>query len=379
MLEMNAKQFFSILLTVLLIRPSPIVAASATTAPPATVLGSITSRGVVRVGDVRVPDTSTLFSGDQVQTAAGSALIQYQQGVRVILGTGSLASFSSSRVELQKGQMSFNSSAGGPLFAASTLRIEPTSDKSSANVTLQDKKATVAVTEGSLRVVDPSGVQLASLRTGEARLFEEASAASPSPASPAPAAAAAAPQGGGGGSRAWLLALGVGIVGTSLGIAGIVSANNADDRADQAQQQASDARTAADQARAAAAQTQTALTQAQGNITALTAQLNTLRTQLATLSAAAAAQNVVVQNLAAAIAEVNRLENQLNSTQNQLTQLLADIARGGGTASAAQLAQLQSIGGLLNSLFQAVQNATNVVSGLVEDLRRIVISGTRLP
>jgi regulator of replication initiation timing len=372
MLEMNAKQFFSILLTVLLIRPSPIVAASAATAPPATVLGSITSRGVVHVGAVRVPDTSTLFSGDQVQTAAGSALIQYQQGVRVILGTGSLASFSSSRVELQKGQMSFNASAGGPLFAASTLRIEPTSSKSSANVTLQDKKATVAVTEGSLRVVDPSGVQLASLRTGEARLFEEASAASPSPASPAPAAAAAAPQGGGGGSRAWLLALGVGIVGTSLGIAGIVRANNADDRAEEAQTLATQSQAQSDQLRAT-------ITQLQAQNTALTTQVNTLRTQLSALSSAAAAQNVVLQNLAAAIAEVDRLENQLNSTQNQLTQLLADIARQGGTASAAQLSQLQSLGSALSTLFQGVQNATNRVSQLVEDLRRIIISGTRLP
>ena len=373
MLKMNAKQFFSILLTVLMIRPSPIVAASASTALPATVLGSITSRGVVRVGDVRVPDTSTLFSGDQVQTAAGSALIQYQQGVRVILGTGSLASFSSSRVELQKGQMSFNASAGGPLFAASTLRIEPTSGKSSANVTLQDRKATVAVTEGSLRVVDPSGVQLASLRTGEARLFEEASAASPSPASPAPAAAAAAPQGAGGSSsRAWLLALGVGIVGASLGIAGITRANSADDRAEKAQTLATQSQTQSDQLRAQ-------ITQLQAQNTALTTQLNTLRTQLSTLSAQAAAQNVVIQNLSAASAEVNRLQTQLSSTQNQLAQLLADIARQGGTATPAQLAQLQSIGGLLNSLFQAVQAATNAVIGFVEELRRTPISGTRLP
>lgn len=291
----------------------------------------------------------------------------------MILGTGSLASFSSSRVELQKGQMSFNASAGGPLFAASTLRIEPTSSKSSANVTIENRKATVAVTEGSLRVVDPSGVQLASLRTGEARLFEEASAASPSPASPAPAAAAAAPQGGGGStSRAWLLALGVGIVGVSLGIAGITRANSADDRAEKAQTLATQSQTQSDQVRAQ-------ITQLQAQNTALTTQVNTLRTQLSTLSAAAAAQNVTIQNLSAASAELNRLQTLLSNSQNQLTQLLADIARGGGTASAAQLAQLQSLVSAGNTLFAGVQAAAGLVAGFVEDLRRIVISGTRLP
>ena len=105
----------------------------------------------------------------------------------MVLGSGSLASFTPGRVELRKGQMSFDAVTGGLVFAASTLRIEPTAEKSAANVTLQDRKATVTVTKGSLRVVDPSGIQLASLHVGEARLFEEAStAAQPSASAPPP-------------------------------------------------------------------------------------------------------------------------------------------------------------------------------------------------
>lgn len=372
MLKLKMKQLLALFVCGLLVRPAPIMASPDATTPSRAVLGSVTARGVVHVGEVQVPGMSALFSGDQVQTLAGNALVQYEQGARVVLGNESLASFSSSRVELQKGRMSFSTEAGKPLFAASTLRIEPASAKSAANVTLSDHKATVAVTEGTFKVLDPSGVQLASLRAGEARLFEEASAAVPSP----PAAAAAAPpppQGGGGStlSRAWLVALGVGIVGTSLGIAGIVRANDADDRADQA---ATDANQARAQAQAAQAQ----IAAAQATTAALTTQVNALRAQLTALQAQAAAGNVQVANLAAALANLNSLESQLNGVQNQFTQLLADIARQGGVATAAQIAQLQSLGGTLNSLFAAVQTATAVVGQIVDAVIR-VFSGTRIP
>lgn len=370
MLKLNTKQVLALFLCGLLIRPFPVLAGSDATATPRAVLGSVTARGLVRVSETPVPGMSALFSGDQVRTIAGNALIQYQDGMRVILGTESLASFSSARVELQKGQMSVRTETGKPMFAASTLRIEPTSVKSAANVTLQDRKASVAVTEGTFKVVDPSGVELAALRAGEARLFEEASAAVPSP--PAAAAAPPPPQAGGGaGSRTWLLALGIGIVGTSLGIAGLVRANDADDRADKAA-------TDANQARAQAQALQAQLAAAQATTAALTTQLNTLRTQLTALQAQAAAGNVQIANLAAAVGQLLRLEAQLNGVQNQLNQLLTDVARQGGVPTAAQIAQLQSLGSTLTGLFQAVQNLTNTVSQIVGDVIR-TLSTTRLP
>ena len=371
MLKLKMKQLLALFLCGLFVRPVPIMAGPDATASPRAVLGSVTSRGMVQVGEVQVPGMSALFSGDQVRTLAGNAMIQYQDGVRVVLGNESLASFSSARVELQKGQMSFSTETAKPLFAASTLRIEPTSAKSAANVTLQDRKATVAVTEGTFKVVDPSGAQLASLRAGEARLFEEASAALPSP--PAAAAAAPPPQGGGGGtlSRAWLVALAVGIAGTSLGIAGIVKANDADDRADQAA-------TDANQARAQAAAAQAQITAAQATVAALTTQVTALRTQLTALQAQVTAGNVQVANLAAALANLDRLQGQLGDAQRQLSQLLVAIARQGGAPTAAQISQLQSLGGLIDSLFQAVQTATGVVTGIVNEVISFA-SRTRLP
>ena len=229
MLKLKLKPVLALFLCGLFVRPLPMLAEPEATTPPGAVLGSVSSSGVVHVGEVQVPGMSALFSGDQVRTLAGNAMMQYQGGMRVALGNVSLANFSSDRVELQKGKRSFSTETGKPLFAASTLRIEPTSAKSAVNVTLQDRKATVAVTEGTFKGVDLSGAQLAALRASEARLFVEASAALPNP--PAAAAVAPPPQGGGGSAmnRGWLVALGVGIVGVSLAIAALIRANDTAD------------------------------------------------------------------------------------------------------------------------------------------------------
>ena len=359
MLKMNAKQLMAILLSLLLVQPMPMAAGTVAPNSSRTVLGSINSRGPVQVGSVPVPGMSTLFSGDVVRTDAGSAVIQYRDGVRVVLGGATEASFTADQVALQKGLMSFDTRAEGPAFAASTLRLEPTSARSSANVTLGDHQASVAVTEGTVNVVDPSGALLASLAAGEARLFAEAPAAEPAPAAAAPAAAA--PQMGGSGGNGWLLALGVGIVGTSLGIAGLVRANNANDRADEAE------------AAATAAASQVA--SLQSSITALNTQLTSVQSQLTSLQATVSAGNPLLAQLASALANVNQLQSQLLSTQNQLNQLLTSIAAQGGVPTAAQLSQLQSLSGLLNSLFQQVQNAINNANNLVNQLIG-VISGT---
>ena len=179
MLKMNVKNLFAVLLSVLLIEPSYCMVASPATAPPA-VLGSVTTRGTVRVGGVLMPSHGTLFSGDEVQTSLGSAIIQYQKGPRVQVAIESSVHFTSSHVQLQRGQMAFRTVSGNDLsLAASTLRLEPATTKTDAHVSLQDKKVSVSVTEGILNIVDPSGVHLASLRAGQASVFQEASAALP--------------------------------------------------------------------------------------------------------------------------------------------------------------------------------------------------------
>lgn len=317
MLKLRMKQTLALFLAGILVYPAQMTAA------PGAALGSVTPRGAVNVGDVRVPGMSALFSGDQVQTGAGSALIQYQDGPRVVLGIQSQASFSASRVELKQGQMSFSTKAGGPLFAASTLRIEPVGSNSAADVTYVDHKASVAVTEGAFRVVDPSGVELASLRAGEARLFEEALPSAPAPAAAAPPAVPPAPQiGGGGSNRAWLLALGVGIVGTSLGIAGLVRASDADDRADEASAAANAA-----QADAAAAQAQAASAASQN--AALQTSVNNLLAQVATLQSGLANQAEANEQLSALLSVQNELfaiQAESQDVQNEINELVLELA-----------------------------------------------------
>ena len=298
MFRMNFKQMLSVFLAILMLRPFPMQAA-----PTPAVLGSISSYGVVTVGDLSAPAENTLFAGDLVSTRTGSAVIQYKQGTRVLLTMDSSAQFTPSAVQLQKGQMTFRSSSvQGPVFQASSLRLEPTVASSSANVILNDGKASVAVTEGAVRVVDPTGAPLASIQAGEARLFAMASAAAAAAPAAPPAASAAAPQAGGGNGTVWLLALGVAAAGVGLGLAGLIRANNAQDAADAAAAQNADL--------------QGKLAALQGTITTLQGQITTLQGQVASLQSSNTAQAGQITSLLAQIA----------SLQTQTNDLLAQIA-----------------------------------------------------
>ena len=162
----------------------------------ASAIGSINSYGAVTVGKASAPASSTLFAGDVVNTDTGNAVVQYEQGARVLLAKSSSAVFSPKAVELKNGQMSFNTNSSRDIiFSATSLRLEPMSAKTSADVTVNDGKASVTVKEGSVRAVDPSGAQLAGIPAGEAKLFAMAvpPASAPAASAHAPAAASAAP------------------------------------------------------------------------------------------------------------------------------------------------------------------------------------------
>ena len=342
MLKFEGREFLALLLSLLVAAPPQFVAA-ATVPSGRAVLGSIESRGAVRIGEVLTPSQNTLFAGDRVQTNSGGAVVQYQQGARVVLASETVANFAPARVQLEKGLMTFETASNnGMIFSASTLRLEPTAGNTSANVTFSNSKASVAVTQGALKVVDPSGLQLASLNAGEARLFEE-SPSSPEPAaasSPSPAAPAAAPQGGGGGSHKWALAVGIAAVGVSLGVAGIVRANDANSRADSSA--------------SAAAALQTQVQAAQAQATALQAQLNAQAANSATIARLSA-------DVAAQLAKLAQAQSQLNTIVSQLAAGQITPAQ-----AAQQIAALQTI---INQATQALAadsqgftNCANVTS-----------------
>jgi len=345
MFRMNFKQMLSVFLAILMLRPFPMQAA-----PTPAVLGSISSYGAVTVGELSAPAENTLFAGDLVSTRIGSAVIQYKQGTRVLLTMDSSAQFTPSAVQLQKGQMTFRSSSvQGPVFQASSLRLEPTVASSSANVILNDGKASVAVTEGAVRVVDPTGAPLASIQAGEARLFAMASAAA-APAAP-PTASAAAPQAGGGNGTVWLLALGVAAAGASLGIAGLIRANNANDSAD-----ASKATLATLQSQNAALQT---------SLTKAIADLATLRAQVSAFTTSSAQLAAIIKALDDAQTQANVLHNQVNALQAQINAAIAS----GNTS------QLNSLIASQNAVLNQLTALQTTINNLTTSLRNFTLPG----
>ena len=130
MFRLNCKQTLSIVLAALMVQPSPTWAGAT-----ASAIGSINSYGAVTVGKASAPASSTLFAGDVVNTDTGNAVVQYEQGARVLLAKSSSAVFSPKAVELKNGQMSFNTNSSRDIiFSATSLRLEPISEIGRAHV-----------------------------------------------------------------------------------------------------------------------------------------------------------------------------------------------------------------------------------------------------
>ena len=362
MSDLGLKQMLAVFLAISMLRPYPISAA-----PSAAVLGSISSYGTVTVGDLASPSENTLFAGDLVNTDVGSAVVQYKEGTRVLLAMNSTAQFTAGEVQLQAGQMTFRTASEQvPVFHASSLRLEA-APSSAANVILNDRKATVSVTEGTVRVVDPTGAPLASIQAGEARLF--AMAASPAAASPAPPAVPAAPQMGGGNGTVWLLALGVATAATALAIAGLVRANNANDKADAAASQAASLQSAIDSLEGQIAA-------AQGQITTLQGQITTLQGQIAALQSSGSAQAAQIAALQGTVStlqgQVTALQSLNASLQGQIAALESQVAalESSGSAQAAQIAALEAQNTALQGQIAGLQAQINTLLALIADLQQ---------
>ena len=195
-------------------------------ASSAAVLGSINSYGPVMVGESAAAPEATLFAGDLVDTKTGNAVVQYKQGSRILLAKSSSALFSSASVELKKGQMTFRSASPKEIvFQATSLRLEPVTKKTLANVTVDEGKASISVQEGAIRAVDPSGKVLGEIPAGKTQLFAMAVPPSASAAPSAPAASAAAPPVTSAATAIWL-ALGVAAATTATFVTAAVTDND---------------------------------------------------------------------------------------------------------------------------------------------------------
>ena len=355
MLKMNAKPLLPALLSLLLVHP---LAAQSLPDAPRTVLGSITVHGPVTVGDTLIPPSSggTIFAGDQVQTAIASAVVQYQQGPRVMLATQSLVEFTATHVRLEMGRMWFRSaSADGPVFLASTLRLEPAAANSGAIVTRRDQKASILVTEGRFNIVDTSGARLASLSAGDARLFEEETATLHAVATPPQARPSQAPAGQASSEKWWVLGIGSAMAGAATTVGLIVRASDSEILSNQINFQ---------------------LVQTQSQNAALQEQASSLQSQLASLSP----PPELAARFATVGSQLTQIQSDLDAVQSQISQLLSDIDSQGGDPTQGQMDRLQSIRSeqnLLTVQLQAAANEVNELTQLLQDDGDPVFSPTR--
>ena len=274
MLKLAGLRLVATMLSMLMLS-SPSIGVSSTLAISRNVLGSISTSGSVRVGEVGVPAQGTIFEGDLVNTGTGIATIQYRDGARVTLASDSQAIFATNRVQLKKGQMTFQTVRNGVVFAASSLQLKPAAGKFAANVTLNDSKVSIAVTEGSVKVLNPSGIELASLTAGDARLFEDAP-------------------------------------------------NSVPDRAERAEIEDTSARAAT--ARAIALKTQ--LTAALASATALGTRLDNLGAKVAGQTGIAAQISAEKENLSVAVGELASITQELGAVPDQASQRISRSSSG---------------------------------------------------
>jgi len=223
MLRLNLKQMSSLFLAAWMVQSTAMQAASS-----AVVLGSINSYGPVVVGQAAAAPEGTLFAGDLIDTQSGNAVVQYKHGARILLAKSSAALFSPTSVELKKGEMTFRSASSKEIvFQATSLRLEPVTEKTLANVTVNEGKAAISVQEGSVRAVDPSGKVLGEIPAGKTQLFAMAvpPAAGAAASAPAASASAAAPPVPSATVAIWL-ALGVAAATTATFVTAAVTDND---------------------------------------------------------------------------------------------------------------------------------------------------------
>ena len=102
------------------------------------------------------------------------------------------------------------------------------------------------------------------------------------------------------------------------------------------------------------------------------------------LSVSARDQNVVLQDLAAAQAEVNRIQSELNGKQAELNDLFGFDASGGTLSvdfttlqlSSADIARLVELLADLKTLAASLNNANQAVNNIVAKLEAIIFAVT---
>jgi hypothetical protein len=140
--------------------------AAALAASPA--VGVALSKGELRIDSSQVRGNSTVFDGSVIRTGRGISEIRLRRGAQIRLGSESGGRVYSDRFVLDKGVGEIGGDTGSWMQALD-LKVTPASREATARVRLSGaKRMEVAALGGAVRVTNPEGVLLASVRSGTA-------------------------------------------------------------------------------------------------------------------------------------------------------------------------------------------------------------------
>lgn len=154
-----------------------LTAAAAGAAPP--VIGTVTAPGSFRLDEATLSGNATLFEGSAVETRQARSSLDLLAGAHVLLAADSKGRVFGDHLILERGSAQIDRAAGFRLEARG-LSIHAETGMSSARVMLAGSKSVrVAALSGSLRVLNGSGLLIASLANGAALEFDPQAAGEP--------------------------------------------------------------------------------------------------------------------------------------------------------------------------------------------------------
>ncbi|MCC6364874.1 MAG: hypothetical protein IT165_15250 [Bryobacterales bacterium] len=143
------------------------------------VIGIVSAGGSFALETAAVPGNGTLFNGSMVETGKSTSELRLQNGVRLVLDTGTRSRVYRDHLVLEKGTGQVER-GGAYRIEAGQLQIEP--GQGLAKVSVMGPRVHVSALGGPVRVSNGSGVLIARLETGRGLDFEpqEAGASAPS-------------------------------------------------------------------------------------------------------------------------------------------------------------------------------------------------------
>jgi hypothetical protein len=147
-------------------------------------IGTVSTRGEIKVGGYAVRGTATLFDDTNVETNQFAATMRLDKGAEIKLGTGSSGTLYRDRLVLSRGETQLTTASSFQL-EANGLSISTSTPNTVGIISLSPQKTVqVAALKGELRVMDSHHALLAEVSEGASRSFPNGTSAQDSPSQP---------------------------------------------------------------------------------------------------------------------------------------------------------------------------------------------------